>query len=394
MTNEKWNDSFLKSMSLQSDPHAEEIIKAIVADNDFTTLRKLFTDLDYNNEKVFVNDLPKEVVTYFNNETNLPAWADPNKIKLAQNVFKLYGPEISLLLNFKALPLCYACRNGAKVLSMTGRLNQQGQNTQKLMRRLLETAQMVMNVMSPDGLSPSGRGIITVKKVRLYHAAIRYFLMHEKYNPLGWDIDYYGYPINQEEMAGTLMAFSALIINGLEQLDVELTQEEKDAYIHCWNIVGHFIGLSPELYPANYQEGWNLGIAIINRNKEESEDGKFLTKSLIDFSDDFFNDALFKQIPEYLIGYFVKDVSDKIDTDIVKLLGVDDTLSWLTRLEGRMLIELLEFGHEVEEHSELVRKLVGRFGLKYLEGMIKSYLKTNDVDFYIPDSLRASWRMN
>src|SRR5436190_19317604 len=103
-----------------------------------------------------------------------------------------------------------------------------GDDTTKMMRRLLETSQMVINVMSEGGLDLNGAGIITVKKVRLYHAAIRYFLLNSGRDSAAWDSEVYGKPINQEEMAGTLMAFSALVINGLTQVGVELTKEQKE----------------------------------------------------------------------------------------------------------------------------------------------------------------------
>lgn len=389
----KWSDDFLKSMSFKTDPLAEQVINEVVAGNDFGALHNLFKQLDYNSELSSGSDLPKAVIDYFNAELVLPFWADQEKISLAQKVFATYCPEISLLLNFKSLPLCYACKNGAKVLAATSRLSESGKDTSRMMRRLLETAQMVINVMSPGGLSPNGKGIVTVKKIRLYHASIRFFLLNEKYNPKGWNTEELGQPINQEEMAGTLMSFSALILDGLDQLGVELTESEKDAYLHCWNIVGHFIGLSPELYPANYREGWDLGIAIIKRNQCEGNDGQFLTKSLLDFSKHFFNTPFFNEMPSYLINHFVKDVSDKIGVDLLKILGVPQKVHLRTKLSGWIFLKMMRIGHEFEEHSTLIKKLMHKYSLKYMQAMINNYLKNYDVEFYIPDSLNASWKM-
>lgn len=389
----KWDNEFLVSMSLKTDPLGEAVIAQVIADNDFTALRNLFTQLDYNGELSVDNNLPTAVIDYFNAELTLPHWADPKKITIAQSVFATYCPEISLLLNFKALPLCYACKNGAKVLAATSRLSESGQDTSKLMRRLLETAQMVINVMSPGGLSPQGKGIVTVKKVRLYHAAIRYFLLNKKYNPGGWDVEMYGQPINQEEMAGTLMSFSALTLNGLDQLGVELTDDEKDAYMHCWSIVGHFIGLSPDLYPADYKDGWELGVAIIKRNQHESADGIFLTQSLLNFSKQFFISSFFRQMPEYLINYFVKDVSDKIGVDILKVLGVNKKVPLRIKIFGWLFLKLMKIGHEFEERSALIRKLMHRYSLKYMQALIHNYLKNYNVEFHIPDSLNTSWKI-
>lgn len=393
VTSSKWNNEFLKSMSMKTDPIGESVIRELIANNDFVALRNLFTQLDYNNETSSDSALPKAVIDYFNAELTLPLWANYEKIRIAQNVFATYCAEISLLLNFKSLPLCYSCKNGAKVLAATGRLTQSGKDTSKLVRRLLETAQMVINVMSPGGLSPQGKGIITVKKVRLYHATIRYFVLSEKYNPAGWDVEEYGHPINQEEMAGTLMSFSALILDGLEQLGVKLSDIEKDSYMHCWNIVGHFIGLDPQLYPANYQEGWDLGIAIIQRNQNESEDGKFLTDSLLDFSSEFFRSTIFQKMPVYLMNYFVKDVSARIHIDILKLLGVNKNVPLRVKIMGWIFIRFMKIGHAFEKHSVIAKRLAHRYLLKYMQGLIDTYLKNNNVEFYIPDTLKANLKL-
>src|SRR6185312_7709199 len=122
-TEQKWDADFLNTMSLKTDPYAEQIIQDIIADKGFAELRNLFTSLSNDHQEITTNSgLPQAVITYFNAETTLPVWADESKIKIAQQAYARFAPQIALLLNFKALPLCYACKNGAKVLAATGRL--------------------------------------------------------------------------------------------------------------------------------------------------------------------------------------------------------------------------------------------------------------------------------
>lgn len=395
---QKWNIDFLKSMSYQTDEYTESIIHEIAQDNDFEELRHLFKLLNDNNDLVQNPNLHRSVNNYFKNEMDLPYWADRNKIELAQNVYLRFAPQIAIVLNFKALPLCYLCKNGAKVLTATGRLTGGDKDIARTMRRLFETSQMVINVMSPGGFDVEGKGIITVKKVRLYHAAIRYFLVNPKYNPHGWDVETFGKPINQEEMAGTLMAFSALVIDGIEQMGAILTDEEKDAYQHCWNIVGHFIGLSPKFYPNTFKEGWELGIAIIQRNNDESLEGKQLTTSLLDFSTNFMNDTLIDKIlmdtlPYYLINYYVKDVSKKINVNILQSLGVNKKLGIFDKFKGWIFLFILKKLTKIENKSTIFRYLFSTFSQKFLQGMINQHLKTYNTEFYIPSSLKESWNL-
>jgi hypothetical protein len=264
-----------------------------------------------------------------------------------------------------------------------------------MMRRLLETSQMVINVMSEGGLSSNGKGIISVKKVRLYHAAIRYFLLNPKFNPTKWDTSNFGQPINQEEMAGTLSAFSTLVINGLNQLGIKLTEEQKDSYVHCWNIVGHFIGLDPKLYPNTFAEGWDLGISIIQRNQTESSDGKFLVSSLIKNSQNyFFKGELIDFLPSYLINFFIQDVSDTIEVNLAKVLGIEENLNFAEKITGKLFLKSIGIIDDVEEHSQIVKKILEKFSSNHLQELINQQLKVNNVEFFIPDSLKANWNMN
>jgi len=52
-----------------------------------------------------------------------------------------------------------------------------GELYQRPNRRVFETLQMVVDVMSPGGLAAEGRGSLTALKVRLMHAAVRKLLL-------------------------------------------------------------------------------------------------------------------------------------------------------------------------------------------------------------------------
>ena len=52
----------------------------------------------------------------------------------------------------------------------------------------------------------------------------------------------YGYPINQEDLAGTLSTFSSVVLSGLELLGVMATDSEKYGYQQLWKFVGYYLG--------------------------------------------------------------------------------------------------------------------------------------------------------
>jgi hypothetical protein len=101
----RWKADFLKAKSLRTDPFAESIIQEVAKNQDFSSLRDLFKALDSNDDIANNKNLPTSVNNYFKDNDDLPAWADAHKIKIAQDLFKENGPEIALILNYKALPL-------------------------------------------------------------------------------------------------------------------------------------------------------------------------------------------------------------------------------------------------------------------------------------------------
>ncbi len=392
MTN-TWTAEFLQEMSHKTDQSADQLVTQIIESHGIDEIRKLFSQLTNNDDILKNNSVLPEVKAYFNNEMNLPSWADQKKIAIAQNMFAKFGPEIAFLLNFRSLPLCYSSKNGAKVLYSTGRLREEGHNTSKIVRRLMETSQMVINVMAPGGLTPEGKGIVTVKKVRLMHAAIRYYLLHPHINRNGWDTQTYGIPINQEEMAGTLMAFGPLVTQGLDLLGVETTQEEKDAYLHCWLIVGHFIGVDPELYPKNHEDGWNLGLAILTRNQHESDEAKALTASLVDFGKIILPFRFLDDMPEYFIQRFTRDVSAAAKIDFCALIGINPKPTFKRRMITWFMEKAFDAVSNLESKSWFFARIVKWLNIKIMKGMVAIYLKTTNVEFNIPPSLQENWKL-
>ena len=179
------------------------------------------------------------------------------EITAGQDVFQELGPEILLILGCYSLPAAYAATRGARVLGQTGFLSEDTD------RRLAETSQMVLDVMSTGGLTPTGRGVRAAEKVRLMHAAIRHLIVGRTDQP--WDQAENGLPINQEDLAATLMTFSYLVVDGLRKLGFSVTAGEAEDYLEAWKLVGRLMGVLPELIPANFAEAKTLTERIEQR---------------------------------------------------------------------------------------------------------------------------------
>lgn len=187
-----------------------------------------------------------------------PPWQDDDLLRRGGEFFVLHGPLILISLVTASLAECYAMRNGVQVLALTRRMG-----PDHIYRRVYETAQFVVDAMMPGGLLEHGRGLRAAQRVRLMHAAIRHLILrpralagdgHHHDRPMirvlgneRWDGSELGVPINQEDMGYTLLTFSLVILRSLERLGVDVDRDEARAWFHRWAVIGHHMGIKPEL---------------------------------------------------------------------------------------------------------------------------------------------------
>lgn len=196
---------------------------------------------------------------------SFPAWVNSKLLSRGQRLFRTYSVEMSAILGIYSLPYCYAAANGAKVLIHSRNI------LEKPQQRLSETAQFVVDIMADDGFSPTGRGYLSILKVRLLHATARYFAARH----IRFEV-----PVNQEDMAGTNLAFSLICMRGLSDIGVNLDLKAREAYIHAWNVIGSMLGIDRELLPDDIKKAVALERAIRKHQFRYSEEGEKLTKSL------------------------------------------------------------------------------------------------------------------
>lgn len=304
MEKTRWTPEFLASIRGEMDPLADRTVAAIYESGEVVEVNALLSTLIKGIDRP-VSELPKVVQDYLTESAKLPSWADPAKIQLGEQLFGEWGVSSCAILACASLPECYMMKNGIHVLAMTQRLQQHAQ------RRVLETAQMIMAVMFPGGLAPNGVGVRTAQKVRLMHAAIRFLILHsgppagppqslpdvlaqEKWNPA------YGQPINQEDLLFTLMTFSHVGIRSLDRLGAGLSDEEKNAYIHCWNVAGYVMGIREDLLPADHTEAAALFETIKAQQGGGTEPARQMQASLLRFMEDLMPGGPLKRLPTYM----------------------------------------------------------------------------------------------
>ena len=199
----------LDSFRQLTDPPADEAIVLLVEKDGLEATRKLFEQL-IDRVELPIDELPAGIRQFIHTHGELPVWADPVLLERSERLFLDHGPKFLLFLYFKSLPTLYACANGAEVLTRTGRLNRDLEGLDKFSRRIAETGQFVLKVTAPGSLAPGASAIHTVLRIRLIHAAIRHFISVEEWEPA------LGRPINQEDMAITMLTFCVSVLDGLK----------------------------------------------------------------------------------------------------------------------------------------------------------------------------------
>lgn len=370
MKNERWTDSFLDEMRHVGDPPADTVIEALFAEGQVHSVNELMKLL-IRNDMPPPASLPLSARRYFEETDDLPDWADKALIREAEDLFGRYGVQVVLILNCYSLPLTYAMK-GVRVLYDTARLYTDPK------RRVVETAQMIIDVMRPGGLEAKGSGVRSAQKVRLMHAAVRHLLLARE-----WDTTL-GLPINQEDMVGTLLSFSAIVIDGLRKLGVDLTERETAAFLHAWNVVGHIMGVRTDLLPANLAEADELVTDIIRRQFHPSMESRAMVEALVDLMEYSLPGNLFDGISVSLIRFFIGDY--RADS-----LGLEQK-DWTERLIRPMRF----FGalaDEAGDQADAFARVSSLLGQRWLEGMLWLERGGERTQFNIPAELRHSWGM-
>lgn len=368
----RYTDEVLDSLRLVGDPVPDQIIAELDRDGQIDEVNRTLRSLVANNQAI-PEELPDNVEFWLRDNASLPNWVDRARIDRASALFTEHGVTISIILATAALVECYAAKKGVKVLTFSYRL---GQNAY---RRVAETAQFVLLVMAPGGLADDGQGIKAIQKVRLMHSAIRYLISRSG----RWDEVFYGVPICQEDLLGTLMTFSSIVIRDLRRLGVKLSDEEAADYYYFWKVVGELLGIAPEWIPEDLEEAETLVERIAERHHGPSPEGVAMTKALIEMHADLIPGTLFDGIVPALIRYLVGDqIADWMEVprsrweDAVERIG-----------------SVGSFLDSAQRTSSMFRSAVNKLGQALLSRRSIAMTGYERAAFEIPTSLQESWHL-
>jgi hypothetical protein len=253
------------------DPSADALIDELARAEQIRAVSEVLRSVTYNDQPV-PEELPLSIGRWLETAAELPDWADPERVERGCSVVMEHGPQVCVALATASLVYCYAGYPGVKVLTFSRRLGQDAD------RRVGETAQFVLAVMAPGSLHPGGRGIRKIQKVRLLHAAIRHLVTRSG----RWDVEADGLPICQEDLVGTLMSFSWIVVDALRKLGVRVHDQEAEDYHYRWRVIGEMLGIDRAAIPLDLAEAAELTRTIAQRNHRRSDEGVLMTRALFE----------------------------------------------------------------------------------------------------------------
>ena len=366
----RWKDAQLDAMRQTQDSVADPVVAALFADGQVAAVNSLMKTL-VENDGLPPAALPASVAAYLAATGGLPEWADPAKIAAGERVFWRYGPAMIAILHCYALPFCYAGRKGVQVLALTARL------ATNPTRRIIETAQMMVDVMRPGGLGADGSGIRTAQKVRLMHAGVRCLVGQYP----GWKPEF-DLPINQEDMAGTLLSFSFITLDGLERLGYVLSSDEIEGYLHAWKVVGHILGIHPDMLPIDYADARAFAGRIAARQFAACEEGQYMTRALVQMLRHIVPGNVFDAVPELLMRHFLGDAT----ADILAVAPARAPEILLGPIES-----IVRAGSGLVRGSGGIARVHELFGRALIEGIVLVGRGGKRIPFTVPTELLQAW---
>jgi uncharacterized protein with NAD-binding domain and iron-sulfur cluster len=383
---DRWDDELLDELRGKGDTFADERVRAMLQGTQDGRMGRLVRDLALRHDDPDAG-LPAELRPLRDelhpHGDGLPL--DRARVRKGQELFAEHGPEIMLVLACYSLPAAYAAAHGARVLGQTRYL------IHDPARRLLETAQMVVDVLTPAEYGPGGRGLRTAKKVRLMHAAIRQLILAGSPSDvlsdqaLQWNSEQLGVPINQEDLLGTLMSFSWVVLDGLQRLGTRLDAEQLDAYMEAWRSIGLGLGIKYAHMPVGFAEAEILTRKIQHRQirtDAPNETGQILTRSLLDMMRAKTPGRLFDPLGASLMRLFLPpEVADSLD--VPRKLLYDRAV--------RLGVRLLPIWNLALRSIIGERRAFRRFSLSFVQTMLDEQTRGERPRFDVPESLQDQW---
>jgi len=283
-----WTDELLDDLRGQADPDVDGVVDEYYRRHpEIDDARHLVRQIV---RRGALGDHDQALAAYLRDPSARPSWADDELIRRGQRFFADRSDEIGNILFCASLPEAYGAARGVHVLAVTAELATNAK------RRVAETGRFLLDALTEGALEPGAAGYRAARGVRLMHAAVRHMVRNDPdvrrdddpvvehrgckaFTPR-WSTAW-GEPINQEDLLGTLLTFTWRVFDALETIGDPADPEDREAYLHTWSVIGHLLGIRPDLLPIDLSGVDHLHRLTWRRLQGPSCAGRIMTSALV-----------------------------------------------------------------------------------------------------------------
>lgn len=191
-----------------------------------------------------IPDAPEPLRKFFDVVEQDPPWLDREKLRRAPVAFALAGVDGLYIARDVAFLGGYRAAGFNKTLIRTGALEKGSA------QRFAETTQWAQSVTHPGGMEKFGHGYRATLEVRLIHSFVRRHVAAME----DWDNEEWGLPINQTDMAATMVgAILTPFIAGVA-LGLVPSRREVEDVTHVARYAGWLMGVEERWLPTSYRD--------------------------------------------------------------------------------------------------------------------------------------------
>lgn len=367
------SDDALEALRFQADPEADEVAAELLSSGDLGGVNALLRTYARNGDTPS-EALPPSLREFLLRNAKLPDDLDRARIERASRFFVDHGMSIGVILGLPSLLECYTASRGVKALHATDKMGYSG-----AAKRVGDTAQFVVHVMAPGGLlDPNGKGVPTLLKVRLMHAASRLLIERS-----GWDRAALGVPICQEDLVATLLTFGYTPLVKLPRIGVRVTDADRADFLYFWRVAAGPLGVRSDLVPEGFDAAAECFDAICRHQQGTTPEGVDLARTLLQVYADLVPGRALDGIVPGLARYLTGDaVCDALEVP---------RSAWTGVLRGGSFV--FELFQGAQARSRLVNDLVNKLGWAQLNRLSVRFSGGHSAEFDIPAELRRAWRL-
>ncbi|MFN8126808.1 MAG: oxygenase MpaB family protein [Candidatus Nanopelagicales bacterium] len=240
---------------------------------DCRQLMRLFEDLIEGRTTLAEHpDAPASLVDLISQLRDEPPWLDREQIRRGQVAYSSHAKAAGIALGTASMVSGYDNAAASQPLIITGRFLTMAR------LRTYETSMWVFAVARPGGLERSADGFARTARVRMVHAFVRARIRSRG----DWDVEALGAPINQADLAYTVVEFSLLPIRAMQRVGVHFTDGEIADMYAMWRYMGYLMGVDDQILPADEAQSHLVEDLHVSLGPGPSDATREYTAALLD----------------------------------------------------------------------------------------------------------------